>query len=130
MKPKPKRELRVIAERRLKTDPNWRALPATVPPGLRRILHRCLEKDPKRRLQAIGDARVQIEDLLSGAPDESVAAMSDRPPQWQRAFPWVVAGALAVGLTLVFARWAPWRQVPSLTPLRLSAELGVDASLV
>ena len=54
----------------LKTDPNWRALPAAVPPRLRRLLRWCLEKDPKRRLQAIGDARVQIEDLIAGAPEE------------------------------------------------------------
>ena len=43
-------------------EPNWRALPGARP-RVRRLLRRCLEKDPKRRLQAIGDARVQIEDL-------------------------------------------------------------------
>src|SRR6185295_18208382 len=57
----------------LKTDPNWHKLPAAVPPSLRRLLRWCLEKDPKRRLQAIGDARVQIEDLLGGVPDEPAA---------------------------------------------------------
>ena len=56
----------------LKTDPNWRALPAAVPPSLRRLLRWCLDKDPKRRLQAIGDARVQIEDLLGGVPDDTI----------------------------------------------------------
>ena len=50
----------------LKTDPDWRTLPDAVPSSLRRLLRRCLEKDPKRRLQAIGEARVQIEDLLAG----------------------------------------------------------------
>ncbi|MDO8679357.1 MAG: protein kinase [Acidobacteriota bacterium] len=114
----------------LKTVPNWSALPTTVPPGLRRLLHRCLEKDPKRRLQAIGDARVQIEDLLSGAPDEfGGAAIARHPPRWHRALPWVVAGALAAGLTLVLALWVPWRNVPPPAPLRLSAELGADALL-
>ena len=53
----------------LKTDPNWRALPVDTPTALQRLLRRCLEKDPRRRLQAIGEARVQIDDLLSGAPD-------------------------------------------------------------
>src|ERR1700675_2813035 len=53
----------------LKTDPNWQALPVETPAALQRLLRRCLEKDPRRRLQAIGEARVQIDDLLSGAPD-------------------------------------------------------------
>mgnify|MGYP003694630953 CR=1 FL=1 len=39
------------------------------PPRCRRLVGRCLEKDPRRRLQAIGEARVQIEDPLTGAPE-------------------------------------------------------------
>ena len=40
-----------------------------------------------------------------------------------------MAGALAFGLALVLMLWAPWRNVPPPAPLRLSAELGADASL-
>ena len=43
------------------------ALPAPTPPRVRRLLQRCLEKDPKRRLRDIGDARIEIEDVLGGA---------------------------------------------------------------
>ena len=46
-------------------EPEWAALPASTPPALRGLLRRCLDKDPKRRLQAIGDARLVIEDLIS-----------------------------------------------------------------
>jgi serine/threonine protein kinase/Tol biopolymer transport system component len=115
----------------LKTDPNWSALPATVPPDLRELLRRCLEKDPKRRLQAIGDARVQIEDLLSAAPEEWVAAVGSSPPRRrQRALPWVATGALAVALLFALTRWAPWRPLMSPPPFRrLSVELGADVSL-
>jgi serine/threonine protein kinase len=35
----------------LKDDPSWNALPAATPEPLRRLLRRCLEKDPKRRLR-------------------------------------------------------------------------------
>ena len=101
----------------LKTDPNWQALPADTPAGVRRLLRRCLEKDPRRRLQAIGEARVQIEDLLSGAPDTTVGpAALARVLLWQRALPWASAGALAAGLALVV--WAPWR--PAATPPRIT----------
>ena len=42
-------------------EPEWNALPSTVPSSVRRLLERCLEKDPKRRLRDIGDARVELE---------------------------------------------------------------------
>ena len=42
------------------SDPDWQVLPADASP-VRRLLARCLKKDPKQRLQAIGDARIQIE---------------------------------------------------------------------
>jgi len=48
--------------------PAWAALPAAAAP-VRPLLGRCLRKDPKQRLQAIGDARIQIEDLIAGTTD-------------------------------------------------------------
>jgi len=47
----------------LKTDPPWDALPPSTPPALRRVLRSCLEKDPRRRLQAIGDRRLLLDDF-------------------------------------------------------------------
>src|SRR4030095_11073164 len=46
----------------LKDDPKWHELPADLPTPLSRLLRRCLEKDPKRRLSAIGDARLELEE--------------------------------------------------------------------
>src|SRR5438552_17342899 len=92
----------------LKTHPNWRTLPVDTPSALEQLLRRCLEKDPRRRLQAIGEARVQIEDLLSGAPDVAgVPALSRALPGWRRALPWGVAGMAIAGLALVLVLWAP-----------------------
>ena len=54
----------------IEREPDWTALPASTPPRLRELLRRCVRKDPKSRLQAIGDARVQIEELISGATEE------------------------------------------------------------
>ena len=51
-------------------EPDWRALPAAMPTALRRLLTRCLKKDPKARMRDIGDARLQIEELLTGATEE------------------------------------------------------------
>jgi Tol biopolymer transport system component len=56
----------------LEHEPDWSALPAETPPAIRRLLQRCLEKDVRRRLRDIGDARIEIEDALSeGVPPES-----------------------------------------------------------
>ena len=57
----------------IEREPDWTALPASTPPRLRELLRRCGRKDPKTRLQAIGDARIQIDELISGATEETVA---------------------------------------------------------
>jgi serine/threonine protein kinase len=46
----------------LEREPDWQQLPPTVPDGMRRLLRRCLEHDPKRRLHHMADARIEIED--------------------------------------------------------------------
>jgi len=115
-------------------EPEWTALPSSTPPALRGLLRRCLDKDPKRRLQAIGDARLVIEDLISGASSDDATGtpnpsnLSNRRP-WSRALPWVVAAtALA---TAAVAVWSPWRaDTPIDRPLvRLDVDLGADVSL-
>ena len=115
----------------LTTAPNWQALRVDTPEALQRLLRRCLEKDPRRRLQAMGEARVQIDDLLSGVPDEaSVRALPRARSLWRRALPWSVAAAGLVVAAMAITIRAPWRPLPVSAPLRLEATLGTDASLV
>ena len=56
----------------LRADVPWNELPHNTPPTLRRLLKRCLERDVSRRLQAIAEARIALEDLKAGRTDESV----------------------------------------------------------
>ena len=56
---------RPTRSRVLEDEPDWSVLPAQTPPSIRRLIERCLEKDPKRRLRDIGDARLEIEDALT-----------------------------------------------------------------
>ena len=51
----------------LEREPDWSVLPAATPVPVRRLLLRCLDKSVKRRLRDIGDARTDIDDVLSGA---------------------------------------------------------------
>jgi serine/threonine protein kinase len=81
----------------VKDTPDWSALPAGTPAVIRRLLERCLRKDPKRRLRDIGEARVEIEDTLAGgfAEEDPTAAISASPSR--RAWPpWTLAAALAL----------------------------------
>ncbi|HEY6945407.1 MAG TPA: protein kinase [Candidatus Acidoferrum sp.] len=88
----------------IRAEPDWSALPASVPMRIRELVQRCLQKDPKQRLQAIGEARIVIDRLIAGAP-EAVAAPThaaiEPRPVWRRVLPWGVA-AIAVAIMLGF----------------------------
>jgi eukaryotic-like serine/threonine-protein kinase len=86
----------------IKEEPDWSQLPAGTPIRVRVLLQRCLQKDPKQRLQAIGDARISLDEVLSGAPDPALAgAPQAATPLWRRALPWAIAGLLFVALVSV-----------------------------
>jgi serine/threonine-protein kinase len=115
----------------LKEDVRWDALPADLPSPLQRLLRRCLEKDPKRRLSWIGEARLILEDPASLNRDVAISSIAGAPPLplWRRAMPWAVA-ALGLAAALVsIALWAPWRTTPVPTPRKLLVGIGVDASM-
>jgi serine/threonine protein kinase/tetratricopeptide (TPR) repeat protein len=60
-------------------EPNWDALPAKTPPRVRQLLRRCLEKDHRHRLRDIGDARLELNEVLTGAePTPARAAPRSR----------------------------------------------------
>src|SRR5271169_5485040 len=63
----------------IKEEPDWMQLPAATPVRIRVLLKRCLQKDPKQRLRDIGDARISLEEVLSGAQDPTPAATDEAP---------------------------------------------------
>ena len=58
-----------IAER----EPDWRALPSSTPPSVLHLLRRCLDKDVRARLQAIGEARIVLEHPNADGPERPAA---------------------------------------------------------
>ena len=60
----------------IKEQPDWDRLPAETPPVIVAIIQRCLEKDPRRRLQSIGEARIAIERLQQGAEGDNSTLLS------------------------------------------------------
>ena len=95
----------------LKEEPDFSRLPAETPRAIRDLVRRCLRKKPRERLQAIGDARLVLEDVLAGkvvdepvaAPTLAGAAASGSRPAWQIALALVAAvtaGAITAALWL------------------------------
>jgi len=112
----------------LKEEPDWTTLPTDTPAPIRRLLRRCLEKDPKRRIADAADARLEIDDApLSANRDGALFAGPIQQTTWRRALPWV--GGAALASAVLVALWAPWRTASIQAPVRLRAELGTDASL-
>ena len=68
----------------LTREPAWDQLPDATPPEVRRLLRRCLQKDPQQRLRDIGDARIELDDALTGATRDDLAS---RQTQALRAAP-------------------------------------------
>jgi Tol biopolymer transport system component len=84
----------------LEREPDWTALPAATPPHVGRLLHRCLEKDAKRRVRDIGDARIELDAAV-------VDAGQPRPVSARRRYAgWVlmlVAAAAVIAALVVMA---------------------------
>ena len=116
----------------IESEADWTLLPATTTPTIRRLLRRCLEKDLKRRLKDIGDARLEIEDALTLTSDLSASPVSvGRPATTSRqAWPWLLTATvvLAAVFLVVWLRSATGVPPPELRSV--SAEFGTDASLV
>jgi Tol biopolymer transport system component len=101
----------------MRDEPRWDELPEKTPVAIRRLLKRCLEKDPKRRLRDIGEARIAIEDCLAGNSgiQEPQPVSKRRLPGWAvAAVSVVVVAAVAVGMEFIHRRF-PARSVPAQT---------------
>ena len=88
----------------LKEDPDWTALPAATPASLRALLRRCLAKAPRQRLQAMGDARIVLEEVQAGAPTATPPPPA-LPPARRRSWLWAVAAAALGGAGLLAGLW-------------------------
>ena len=96
----------------LEHEPDWSALPEQTPVSIRRLLQRCLEKDPKRRVRDVGDARLEIEEAIGVLVSSSGAAAAPRsgdrlmPAARPRRLGW---WAVATAVVLVIGAAAMWQ---------------------
>jgi hypothetical protein len=112
----------------LEHDPDWQALPESTPASIRRLLTRCLEKDPKRRLHAIADANFELDEaLVESKPGVIVKAA---PPQ-RRIGRWAIAAGI-VAVAVAASAWKLWTNratdLPAPRVMPLTSYQGIEMS--
>ena len=111
----------------LSSEPGLKRLPATTPAAVRRLLARCLDKDPQRRLRDIGEARIMLERPAIAHNADEIAGGDRRVPLSRGAV------AAVIALTLLAEVMAAWRILSpartSTESVRLSATLPVGVTI-
>ena len=86
-------------------DPDWDALPKTLPSALDTYLRRCLQKDPRDRVRDIGDVRLAMKGAFDVSAPAAPTAPGARTQHIQRAAPVAAASALVAALLAGAAVW-------------------------
>ncbi|MBI3447505.1 MAG: serine/threonine-protein kinase [Acidobacteria bacterium] len=114
-------------------QPDLGALPAGTPQGVRRIIERCLRKDPNTRLRDIGEARIEIQEILAGRSSAEIGAPALEGTAVSRPRPTgLLAAALVTGALLgVAGAWIAMRPAPprAARAIRMDMALPADAPL-
>jgi len=103
----------------LAREPDLGALPSNLNPRLTELLQRCLEKNPRRRWQAVGDLRADLDAIARSAGATAVVPVVDNGPS-RRAM--ALGAALLVMATAAIAFGAGWMlrkpsEPPSAAPI-------------
>ena len=88
----------------LQREPDWALLPPRTPRAIDRLLRRCFEKDSKRRLRDIGEARIEIDEALSRPTAEDIpdSKAGDRTPRWRALTLAALSTATVAALAIAF----------------------------
>ena len=107
----------------LDREPDWSVLPDKTPPAIRRLLRRCLEKDPKLRLHDMGDAGLDLQDALT-SPSAHEAPLTAHAGSNRKLFAGLAAG-LALGAGVAAALL--WRSTPEpIAPAPAQIRFSID----
>ena len=112
----------------LKEAPDLEALPDDTPAAMRRLLARCLERDPKNRLQWIGDARLDLAEARNseGAEREAVIGATRPRSRGREWLGWLAAAAAVAAAAFI---WLQQNEAPAPPLTRLTIGLGEDHML-
>jgi eukaryotic-like serine/threonine-protein kinase len=106
----------------LEREPDWNAFPATVPPPIRRLVQRCLRKDPALRLHDIADARIELGEAMEPQPPSAAMSAQQRPRPIRL---WLGVGAAILVGTIAWVAVRGRSSGPP-QPIEFSIHLGDD----
>ena len=102
------------------------ALPRETPPAIRELLRRCLDRNPRKRLRDIGEARIVLEAVLAGETSPSAGP----PAPGRRTWPaWIAAAALAIGLAVLAPLHFSELRLPAAKQVRFQIPVPTDTVL-
>jgi serine/threonine-protein kinase len=117
----------------LTKEPDWTALPSATPALIHRLVRRCLEKDPKRRVPDIGVARLEIDEALAtpaGSSAFAAATHSEAQPAARRWLVPFVAGVALAAVAAAVVAWVASRPAPTSSAVtRFGITLPLDQPL-
>jgi len=109
----------------VRADVDWDRLPDDTPPKIHDLVRRCLAADPRRRQRDIGDARIEIEEVLEdprrGGATEATSSAAARV---QRKVSWGLA--ILTAASIAFAAWAWWQRSAGPDPTVIRSALTID----
>ena len=99
----------------LRADPDWAALPANLPAGVRTLVQRCLERDRKRRIPDMSVVRYLLDEAMAAPVKAAVPASGGGRVRG----PWLAAafvGGIAITAIGVWAAsfWTPTPEPPQI----------------
>jgi hypothetical protein len=93
-------------------EPDWSRLPPSTPASVRRLLRRCLNKDPKERVHDMADVRLEVEDALASLNEMPQAAKQGWPTGW---IGWAL-GLVATAGAAAALTWSIAQRLPTPSP--------------
>jgi len=105
----------------VRAEPDWHALPSSTPVGVRRLLQRCLQKDPVRRLRHIGDALTELE------PDAYDISTVTTPVGGVSRRGWAAGLTVAAVIGAILVAIPVFRNVPAAPPRVQKLHVNIDA---
>jgi serine/threonine-protein kinase len=111
----------------IEREPDWTTLPARLSPALHKYLERCMHKDPRQRVQAIGDVRLALEGAfeMASAPTAAPVVVA-----WWRRVVRVSAAIAAGGAIAGSLTWMAMRQpLPRVSRLQVAPPGNSEVSI-
>ena len=102
----------------LQGEPDWNSLPAQTPNRVRELMRRCLDKDARHRLRDIGDARIELEEVIAQRTSGTTVAAAAAASRARVASPLIVAAIAVASAALAVVAWSAMHRAPAPAPVR------------